>query len=112
MAMAFLHQMIYNVIIKLQIEVIPMAQVNIRIDDSVKDDAENLFGELGMTLSTAFNIFIRQSLREGGMPFQISTRTDRFYASENIDALHASVKQLREGNTITKTLDELREYES
>ncbi|HLV49690.1 MAG TPA: type II toxin-antitoxin system RelB/DinJ family antitoxin, partial [Erysipelothrix sp.] len=42
-----------------------MAQVNIRIDDNLKDKAEKLFGELGLNMSTAFNIFVRQSIREG-----------------------------------------------
>ena len=31
----------------------------------------SLFTELGMNLTTAFNIFVRQSLREGGIPFEV-----------------------------------------
>ena len=49
--------------------------INIRMDSDLKAQADALFGELGMNLSTAFNIFVRQSLREGGIPFEI--RTDR-----------------------------------
>ena len=49
--------------------------VNIRMDTELKAQADELFAELGMNLSTAFNIFVRQSLREGGIPFEI--RTDR-----------------------------------
>lgn len=49
--------------------------VSIRMDTELKAQADELFAELGMNLSTAFNIFIRQSLREGGIPFEI--RTDR-----------------------------------
>ena len=49
--------------------------VSIRMDTELKSQADELFAELGMTLSTAFNIFVRQSLREGGIPFEI--RTDR-----------------------------------
>ena len=46
---------------------------NLTIDDieNAPDDPEELFSELGMNLSTAFNIFVRQSLREGGIPFEI-----------------------------------------
>lgn len=47
--------------------------VSIRIDADLKARAEALYEELGMNLSTAFNIFIRQSLREGGLPFTIKT---------------------------------------
>ena len=45
--------------------------VSFRIDTELKAEAEALFSELGMNLSTAFNIFVRQSLREGGIPFAI-----------------------------------------
>ena len=46
--------------------------ISIRMDTELKTAAEALFDELGMNLSTAFNIFVRQSLREGGIPFQIT----------------------------------------
>ena len=46
--------------------------ISIRMDTELKAAAEALFEELGMNLSTAFNIFVRQSLREGGIPFLIS----------------------------------------
>ena len=43
------------------------------MDADLKAAAEALYSELGMNLSTAFNIFVRQSLREGGIPFWITT---------------------------------------
>lgn len=46
--------------------------ISIRMDTKLKAQAEELFSELGMNLSTAFNIFVRQSLREGGIPFEIT----------------------------------------
>lgn len=46
--------------------------ISIRMDTDLKAKADALFGELGMNLSTAFNIFVRQSLREGGIPFKVS----------------------------------------
>ena len=42
--------------------------ISIRMDADLKAQADALFSELGMNLSTAFNIFVRQSLREGGSP--------------------------------------------
>lgn len=44
----------------------------IRMDSDLKAQADAFFGELGMNLSTAFNVFVRQSLREGRIPFDIS----------------------------------------
>ena len=46
--------------------------ISIRMDNDIKAKADALFSELGMNLSTAFNIFVRQSLREGRIPFDIS----------------------------------------
>ena len=46
--------------------------INIRMDSDLKEQADALFGELGMNLSTAFNIFVRQSIRDGGIPFEIT----------------------------------------
>lgn len=46
--------------------------ISIRMDTDTKVKADALFSELGMNISTAFNIFVRQSLREGRIPFDIS----------------------------------------
>lgn len=46
--------------------------ISIRMDSELKTQADALFSALGMNLSTAFNIFVRQSLREGRIPFDIS----------------------------------------
>lgn len=46
--------------------------ISIRMDLDLKAQADALFSELGMNLSTAFNIFVRQSLREGRIPFEVS----------------------------------------
>lgn len=44
---------------------------SIRLDSDVKKQCEALYGELGMTLTTAINVFLRQSLRTGGFPFEV-----------------------------------------
>ena len=50
-----------------------MANVNvtIRIDEDLKQAADELFDDLGMSFTTAVNVFVRQSLREGRIPFEI-----------------------------------------
>ena len=46
--------------------------ISIRMDNELKKQADALFEELGMNITTAFNIFVRQSLREGRIPFDIT----------------------------------------
>jgi DNA-damage-inducible protein J len=41
------------------------------MDTELKKQAEKLFSELGLNMTTAFNVFVRQSLRQGGIPFEI-----------------------------------------
>ncbi len=41
------------------------------MDSEIKKQSESLFSELGMNLTTAINVFLRQSLRVGGFPFDV-----------------------------------------
>lgn len=41
------------------------------MDSEIKKQCETLYGELGMNLTTAINVFLRQSLRVGGFPFEV-----------------------------------------
>lgn len=44
---------------------------SIRMDKDLKKNCEKLYNELGMNLTTAINVFLRQSLRAGGFPFDV-----------------------------------------
>ena len=45
--------------------------LNIRTDADIKASAERIFEQLGLNMSTAVNIFLRQSIRQGGLPFEV-----------------------------------------
>ena len=47
------------------------SNINIRIDDKLKKEAEKLFNDLGINMSSAINVFLKQSVREQKIPFQI-----------------------------------------
>jgi len=85
--------------------------LNIRIDKELKAQAEYFFSELGLNMSSAFNIFVRQSLRQGKIPFEISLASDPFYSFANLTVLRKSIQEANEGKFVTKTLDELRAME-
>ena len=53
-----------------------LASLNVKIDRSVKAEADSIANAMGMTLSTAINIFVRQMVNERAMPFRIHL-TDR-----------------------------------
>jgi DNA-damage-inducible protein J len=83
-----------------------MAQVNIRIEDDLKEQAEAIFNELGMNMTTAFNIFVRQTVREGGIPFTITTKPDPFYNAVNMKVLRQSIKEANAGKLAVHELIE------
>lgn len=47
------------------------ANINIRIDPETKSSAEKLFSSFGITVTDAINIFLRKSIMEGGLPFEM-----------------------------------------
>ena len=79
--------------------------ISIRMDADLKAQADTLFNSLGMNLSTAFNIFVRQSLREGGIPFKVTTSSPN---KETIAALLEAERIAKDPNVKGYTdLDEL-----
>ena len=84
-----------------------MANVNIRVDDKLKHEAESVFSELGLSMSTATNVFYRQVVRYGGIPFEL--RIDPFYSVENQAHLEKIIGEYEAGisEPVIKKMEEL-----
>ncbi len=74
-----------------------MSSINmsIRTDSELKAQAEQVLSQLGMNMTTAFNIFLRQSVREGCIPFDITINTPN---SETVAAMLETERMLRDPN--------------
>jgi DNA-damage-inducible protein J len=48
-----------------------MTTLNVRVDEDLKKQASELFADLGLDMSTAINIFLRQSVMHDGLPFKV-----------------------------------------
>lgn len=53
----------------------PNVSTNIRIDGDVKRKSAAIFSDLGMDMTTAVNIFLRQTIRHNGLPFEVKLDT-------------------------------------
>lgn len=54
------------------------ASLHVRVDSKLKSDAEKLFSDIGLNTSAAINIFLKQAVNNGGLPFKLeSTDTER-----------------------------------
>ena len=49
--------------------------LNIRTEKEIKDQAEAIFSELGLNMTTAINLFLRTTIRENGIPFTLRLDT-------------------------------------
>jgi DNA-damage-inducible protein J len=58
-----------------------MANLNIRVDDVLKSQVEEVLDSIGMSLSTATTIFLKQVIRYNGIPLEL--RADPFYSPKN-----------------------------
>lgn len=77
-----------------------MAQINLRVDDDTKRNAEKTLDEIGLSMSTAINIFLKTVARENRIPFELSA--DPFYSRKNIAELEKRVADIRSGKSILK----------
>lgn len=72
-----------------------MAQVNFRIDETVKEKAESALNDMGLTLSAAVTMFLTKVGRERRIPFEITA--DPFYSEENIRYLERMMSDVQTG---------------
>ena len=67
-----------------------MAQISLRVDDDVKRGAEQTLADIGLSMSTAINVFLRKVAREGRIPFELSV--DPFILKAIFDTLRESCR--------------------
>ena len=72
-----------------------LVNVNFKMDPDVKKSMELACSELGLSMSTAFNIFARKVGREKRIPFEVSV--DPFYSESNIRYLESIANDIKEG---------------
>jgi len=55
-----------------------ITNLNIRTEKAVKEQADELFSELGLNMTTAINMFLRTAIREHGIPFNLKLDTPNY----------------------------------
>ena len=85
--------------------------ITIRMDENLKKQAEALFEEMGLNITTAFTIFTKAVVRQGKIPFEIAA--DPFYSEANQAKLREAVEGLKARQCIVrKTIEELETMEN
>jgi len=78
--------------------------MNIRMDGEVKRQAQELFAQFGLDMTTAVNMFLRQSIRQRGIPFVL--QLDPFYSEANQERLlRAAERMEKTGGTVHELIE-------
>ena len=75
---------------------------NIKLDPDLKRDAQVLFDNLGLSMSAAVSLFLRQSVREQAIPFRVGASV---YNDETLEA----IRDARQGRNVSRTFDSVEE---
>jgi DNA-damage-inducible protein J len=81
--------------------------LNIRVNEDLKREAEAIFSELGLTMSTALNIFLRQSVRYGGIPFELRIEKPNKRTLEAMDDTIHNRNMSKSFDSIDALIDDL-----
>ena len=88
------------------------ANVNIRMDAELKNNLDQLCNELGMTSSTAVNIFAKAMVRKGGIPFDVRIdvpNQETLEAFKEIEEMKKNPSAYKRYTNVRKMMEELLE---
>ena len=88
-----------------------MAQtnVNIRMDESTKIAFDKFCSEIGLSVSSAFNIFAKTVVREQRIPFELTTETPNSVTLAAMDEYEEMVKNPKKYKRYSTFKDAMRE---
>ena len=81
--------------------------LNIRVDEELKRQAEAIFSELGLNMSTAMNMFLRYSVRYGGIPFDLRIEKPNAETLAAIDDVNNNRNMSKSFDSVDKLLEDL-----
>jgi DNA-damage-inducible protein J len=79
--------------------------INIRVSSDIKSQAQDVFSSLGIDMTTAINIFLRQAIRQNGIPFALSTELIKKTPKPG-----CMTGKIRMANDFDEPLEDFKEY--
>lgn len=86
-----------------------MTQVNFRIDEDIKTNAEAALKEMGLNMSSAITMFLTKVAREKRIPFEINA--DQFYSAENMLELKNRIESINNGTSTLKEHELIEDFD-
>ena len=86
------------------------AHINIRVDGDIKNKAQDVFSSLGLDMTSAINIFLRQAIRKNGLPFDVVNDPPRMRnIPPQLGCLKEQIKET-DGHNWFEPMEEFEEY--
>ena len=79
--------------------------LNIRTDKAIKDQAEIIFNELGLNMTTAINIFLKAVIRDQGIPFELKLKVPN---DTTVASIEEGKKMINDSSPRYSCIDELK----
>lgn len=86
------------------------ATITIRVDQNLKDKFDNLCEDFGLSITSAFNIFMKAVVREKRIPFEIQSSSTQDFALQGANALSEMRRIVAESNQPEMNLDEINDF--
>lgn len=87
-----------------------MATINVRVDETVKKDATALLESLGLDMTTAVNLYLRQIIIRGGIPFDVrKPNVETLAAIEEVEKMRRGELQTKGYNTFAELVKEIKD---
>jgi DNA-damage-inducible protein J len=94
-----------------KVAIMSISNINIRADSDIKAQAQQIFEMLGLDMTTAINLFLRQTVRERDLPFILSTRPSLMKTGKTLAYGRGSMKgRMRVADDFDAPLDDFKEY--
>lgn len=90
-----------------------MANINIRIDEELKKEAESIFNELGLNSTTAITLFYKQVVRTRSIPFELKLDTpneETIKAIEEIDEMEKHPEKYKTYESVDELMEDLLKW--
>ena len=81
--------------------------LNIRIDADLKKQSEEIFNELGLNMSTALTVFLRQTVRSKGIPFEMRLNIPNEETLAAIQDVNLGRNMSRQFHSVKELMDDL-----
>lgn len=84
--------------------------INVNVPVEVKEEANNIFNSLGLNMSTAINMFLKKTIHERGIPFEVKQQPSHDFLENcrELDDMENGKIEFKKFNSISKLMEDLK----